>query len=85
VGALLVLSILVTPAAAALRISASPLWVPVLSTVFALVALVGGILLALGSSVPISPYVTTISFLIYAVCRIAGSRRTVRRRQGRLA
>ena len=87
VGALLVLSILVTPAAAALRISASPLWVPVLSTVFALVSLVGGILLALGSSVPISPYVTTISFLIYVVCRIAGSRRTVRRRErrGRLA
>jgi zinc/manganese transport system permease protein len=84
VGALLVLSILVTPAAAALRISASPLWVPVLSTVFALVALVGGILLALGSSVPISPYVTTISFLIYAVCRIAG-RRSVKRRHGRLA
>ena len=81
VGALLVLSILVTPAAAALRISASPLWVPVLSTAFALTALVGGILLALGSSVPISPYVTTISFVIYLVCRIAGSRRTVRRRR----
>lgn len=85
VGALLVLSILVTPAAAALRVSASPLWVPVLSTGFALVSLVGGILLALGSSVPISPYVTTISFLIYLVCRIAGSRRTVRRRGRRLA
>jgi len=81
VGALLVLSILVTPAAAALRISASPLWVPVLSTAFALVALVGGILVALGSSVPISPFVTTISFLIYVVCRVAGSRRTVRRRE----
>jgi zinc/manganese transport system permease protein len=81
VGALLVLAILVTPAAAALRISASPFWVPVLSTVFALVALVGGILLALGASVPISPYVTTISFLIYVVCRIAGRRRTLRRRE----
>ncbi len=76
VGALLVLSILVTPAAAALRISSSPLWVPILSMLFALVSLVGGILLALGASVPISPYVTTISFLIYLVCRIAsrGSR-----------
>ena len=30
-------------------------------------SLVGGILLALGSSIPISPYVTTISFLIYLV------------------
>ena len=75
VGALLVLSILVTPAAAALRISSSPIVVPLLSTAFALVSLVGGILLALGASVPISPYVTTISFLIYVVCRIAGRRR----------
>lgn len=79
VGALLVLSLLVTPAAAAMRISASPLGVPVLSVVFALVSVVGGILLALGSALPISPYVTTISFLIYVVCRIAGGRRDRRR------
>ena len=79
VGALLVLSILVTPAAAALRISTSPLGVPLLSMGFALVSLVGGIMLALGSSVPISPYVTTISFLIYVVCRLAGRRRRDRR------
>ncbi len=78
VGALLVLSVLVTPAAAALRISSSPIAVPVLSTVFAVVSLVGGILLALGSSVPISPYVTTISFLIYLVCRVSSSRRSHR-------
>jgi zinc/manganese transport system permease protein len=83
VGALLVLSVLVTPAAAALRISSSPVVVPVLSTVFALVSLVGGILLALGSSVPISPYVTTISFLIYLVCRIASGRRSRRVRSRR--
>jgi len=70
VGALLVLSVLVTPAAAALRVSSSPVLVPVLSVTFATVSLVGGILLALGASVPISPYVTTISFLIYVVCRI---------------
>jgi zinc/manganese transport system permease protein len=69
VGALLVLSILVTPAAAALRVSASPVLVPVLSTLFALTAMLGGIMLALGGSVPISPYVTTISFLIYLACR----------------
>lgn len=82
VGALLVLSILVTPAAAALRISSSPLWVPILSMAFATVSLVGGIMLALGSSVPISPYVTTISFLIYVVCRLAGRRMRVRRTLG---
>ena len=83
VGALLVLSVLVTPAAAALRVSSSPIVVPVLSTVFAVVSLVGGILLALGSSVPISPYVTTISFLIYVVCRVASSRRARRVRRRR--
>jgi zinc/manganese transport system permease protein len=70
VGALLVLSILVTPAAAALRLSSSPLVVPLLSVVFAVTSMVGGIMLALGGSIPISPYVTTISFLIYIVCRV---------------
>ncbi len=72
VGALLVLSILVTPAAAARQVSASPIMVPVLSTIFAVVSMVGGIMLALGGSLPISPFVTTISFLIYLVCRLAG-------------
>ncbi|RGE19048.1 metal ABC transporter permease [Leucobacter sp. wl10] len=70
VGALLVLSLLVTPAAAALRVSASPVLVPLLSIAFAVTASVGGILLALGSAIPISPYITTISFLIYLVCRL---------------
>ncbi len=69
VGSLLVLSLLVTPAAAALRLTASPLGVPLLSLAFAVVSTVGGIMLALGSSVPISPYITTISFLIYLICR----------------
>ncbi len=70
VGALLVLSLLVTPAAAALRVSASTVLVPVLSVVFALVSVIGGILLAVGAGLPISPYVTTISFLIYLGCRL---------------
>ncbi|MCL2668645.1 MAG: metal ABC transporter permease [Micrococcales bacterium] len=75
VGALLVLSLLITPAAAAVRLTASPVWVPVLSVVFAEVAAVGGILLALGSTVPISPYITTISFVIYLVAWRVGARR----------
>jgi zinc/manganese transport system permease protein len=79
VGALLVLSLLVTPAAAAMRISSSPLAVPLLSVGFALVSVVGGIMLALGGSLPISPYVTTISFLIYVICRLVGVHRTSRR------
>lgn len=79
VGALLVLSLLVTPAAAAMRISSSPLAVPLLSVGFALTSVVGGILLALGSALPISPYVTTISFVIYVVCRLVGGRQVSRR------
>ncbi|MFD1715113.1 metal ABC transporter permease [Amnibacterium flavum] len=75
VGALLVLALLVTPAAAALRVAASPVVVVALSVTFATVSTVGGILLALGSSVPISPYVTTISFAIYLVCRLIGRSR----------
>jgi zinc/manganese transport system permease protein len=82
VGALLVLSLLVTPAAAAMRVTASPVLAPVLSVVFAVVSAVGGILLALGSTVPISPFVTTISFAIYLGCRFVGWRR-VRRGWGR--
>ena len=75
IGALLVLALLVTPAAAALRVSSSPVLVPVLSMVFGFVSAVGGILLAIGGSLPISPYITTISFAIYLVCRLIGPRR----------
>jgi zinc/manganese transport system permease protein len=78
IGALLVLALLVTPAAAALRLSASPLWVPVLAMLFGLVSAVGGILLALGGSLPISPYITTISFSIYLVSRLIGLRTRTR-------
>ena len=85
VGSLLVLSILVTPAAAALRVSSSPIVVPLLSMLFAVLSLVGGIMLALGGSVPISPYVTTISFTIYVVCRIIAASRARRGISGRQA
>lgn len=76
VGALLVLALLVTPAAAALRLSSSQLWVPMLSVLFALIAMIGGILLALGGTLPISPYVTTISFAIYLIARLVAFVRT---------
>lgn len=84
VGALLVLALLITPAAAALRVSSSPRLVVVLSVVFAVTATVGGILLALGGRLPISPYVTTLSFLIYVVCRVIGGIRDKRGNSGRL-
>ena len=76
IGALLVLALLVTPAAAALRVASSPLVVCLLSVAFATTAMVGGILVALGGALPISPYVTTISFLLYLGCRALGSARS---------
>lgn len=75
IGALLVMALLVTPAAAAMRIASGPVAVPVLSAVFGFVSAVGGILLAVAGTLPVSPYITTISFLIYVVCRIVGGRR----------
>ena len=73
--ALLVLALLVTPAAAAMRVASGPLSVPLLAALFGIVSAVGGILLAVMGTLPVSPYITTISFAIYLVCRVAGSRR----------
>ncbi|GAB3603350.1 metal ABC transporter permease [Microbacterium aureliae] len=75
IGALLVMALLVTPAAAAMRIASGPVSVPVLSAVFGFVSAVGGILLAIAGTLPVSPYITTISFAIYIVCRAIGARR----------
>lgn len=78
VGAILVLALLITPTAAASRVTASPLRVTVLSVVFAVVSAVGGIILSLTPGLPISPFVTSLSFLIYLVCRVVGAVRTRR-------
>jgi zinc/manganese transport system permease protein len=68
VGALLVLSLLVTPAAAAMRVTSSQFVGPLLAVLFAVTAAVGGMLLSLGSSLPVSPFITTVSFAIYIIC-----------------
>lgn len=75
VGSLLVVSLMVTPAAAAVRITASPWRATVLSVVFAEVAALGGIVLSLAPGVPVSAFVTAISFLIYLGCRVIAHRR----------
>ncbi|MFG2184198.1 metal ABC transporter permease [Nocardia iowensis] len=75
VGALLVLALLITPAAAAAQLTANPVRATMLAVVFAEIAAVGGILLSLAPGVPVSTFVTTISFLIYLVCRVVGTRR----------
>ncbi|MBU3060661.1 metal ABC transporter permease [Nocardia sp. NEAU-G5] len=74
VGALLVLSLLITPAAAAAQLTASPLRAAILSIVFAEIAAVGGIILSLAPGVPVSTFVTTISFAIYLIARLVGSK-----------
>ncbi|GAB3679740.1 metal ABC transporter permease [Saccharopolyspora tripterygii] len=78
VGALLVLALMVTPGAAAARVTASPVRATVLAVVFAEVAVLGGILLSLAPGAPVSAFVTIISFVIYLVCRAIGSRRLAR-------
>lgn len=70
IGALLVMALLVTPAAAAMRVAAGPVAVALLAAAFGFVSAVGGILLALAGTLPVSPYITTLSFTIYAVCWI---------------
>lgn len=63
VGALLVMSLLITPAAAAARVVVAP------------VSAVGGILLSLAPGVPVSVFVATISFVIYLICWLLRRRR----------
>jgi zinc/manganese transport system permease protein len=81
VGTLLVLSLAITPAAAAQRLSARPAVVTGLSVLFALVASLGGLLASLETpSVKASVWITTISFGLYVVARLAGARVLARRR-----
>jgi zinc/manganese transport system permease protein len=71
VGTLLVLSLAITPAATAVRLSSRPLTVTFLSIGFALVASVGGLLASLASGdIKPSVFITFISFGIYIVVRL---------------
>lgn len=74
VGALLVMSLLITPAAAAAYVARSPLTAIAVSVVVAELAAVGGLVLSLAPGVPVSVFVTTLSFVAYLVCRALGSR-----------
>lgn len=78
VGALLVLALMVTPGAAAARVTASPLVATVLGVVFAEAAVLGGIVLSLAPGAPVSAFVTILSFVIYLVCRGIGNVRLKR-------
>ncbi|OEY24380.1 helicase [Corynebacterium sp. BCW_4722] len=70
VGALLVMSLLITPGAAAAQITANPVHAVWWSVLFAEVSAVGGMILSLAPGVPVSVFVAFISFGIYLVCRL---------------
>ena len=81
VGTLLVLSLAITPAAAAQRLSASPLTVAGLSIAFAVVAADGGLLASFQSNVKASVFITSISFALYVAARLTGPLLRDRRRR----
>ncbi|MBC2681252.1 metal ABC transporter permease [Corynebacterium anserum] len=69
VGALLLIALLITPGAAAVKVTANPMVAVVLSGLFSVISAVGGLVLSLAPGLPVSVFVTTISFLIYLICR----------------
>ncbi len=75
VGTLLVLSLTVTPAIAARKISAKPVTVTIYSIIFALISSVGGIFASLESgNIRPSILVSGISFLIFLICNALHSK-----------
>jgi zinc/manganese transport system permease protein len=70
VGVLLVLTLVITPAAAAQRLTGRPALALLISVVIALVSTEGGILLSLEKSWPTSFFITTISFTFYVAARL---------------
>ena len=86
VGTLLVLSLAITPAAAAHRLSSRPAVVAGLAVLFALLASDGGLIVSLTglntTNVPASAFITAISFAVYLLARLVGPRLLGRR--GRL-
>ncbi|MDT4950613.1 MAG: zinc/manganese transport system permease protein [Pseudonocardiales bacterium] len=84
VGTTLVLCLVITPAAAAHRLSARPAVVTGLSVLIALLAADGGIFMSLTVNVTPSVPITTISFVLYLVARVVGSQLRSRRRSAHL-
>ena len=81
VGTLLVLSLAITPAAAAQRLTSNPVTTTVLSVVFAVVSADGGLLLSFQfPSVRPSVPIVAVSFAFYVLARLAGPGLTARRR-----
>jgi zinc/manganese transport system permease protein len=86
VGTLLVLSLAITPAAAARKLSANPRRVTALAIVFALLAADGGLLAGLQfSQIKASVFISGFSFVIYLVARFVGYLRANGRRMSPLS
>ena len=84
VGTLLVLSLAITPAAAAQRLATRPFTITLVSVLFALTASIGGIVASLASgTVKPSIFVTAISFALYIFARIIGTRPQARQKESR--
>lgn len=80
VGTLLVLSLAITPAAAASRLTVRAPVLIATSVAFAVIAADGGLLLGLlHPTVKASVFITTISFALYVVARLATTRHRLRR------
>ena len=76
VGVLLVLTLVITPAAAAQRLTGRPTLALLLSVAIALVSTESGILLSLAKPWPTSFFITAISFAFYVAARVLrGARR----------
>jgi zinc/manganese transport system permease protein len=82
VGVLLILTLLITPGAAAERLTPRPGRATAYSVAIALLCTLGGILLSLITNAPVSVFVTSLSFASYLVARFAIG---PRRREPRLA
>lgn len=80
VGVLLVLTLVITPAAAARRLTGRPTLALLLSVAIALVATEGGILLSLDTTWPTSFFISAISFAAYLGARLVDGRVSLRRR-----
>ena len=72
VGALLVMSLMITPGAAAAQITANPARAVLWSVIFAEISAVGGMIISLAPGIPVSVFVAFISFGIYLLCRLIG-------------
>jgi len=81
VGVLLVLTLLITPAAAAQKLTARPVIASLLSVVIAATCTMGGILISLVTPYPASFYVSALSFGSYLLARVIGPRLTAASRR----